>query len=45
METSGPKDEVFKLFPPITIDEEGLKKGFDIIEHAVNKLIKIPVTN
>ena len=26
METSGPKDEVFKFLPPLMIDEEGLKK-------------------
>ncbi|WP_026675618.1 diaminobutyrate--2-oxoglutarate transaminase [Alkalihalobacterium bogoriense] len=39
METSGPKDEVFKLFPPITIDNEGLEKGFSIIEESVKALV------
>ncbi|MDC3413270.1 diaminobutyrate--2-oxoglutarate transaminase [Aquibacillus sp. 3ASR75-11] len=45
METSGPNDEVFKLFPPITIDEDGLKKGFNIIEESVKSILKEPVTN
>src|SRR5699024_8719561 len=35
METSGPKDEVFKFLPPLMIDEEGLKKGFQIIENSI----------
>ncbi|MDC3417114.1 diaminobutyrate--2-oxoglutarate transaminase [Aquibacillus sp. 3ASR75-54] len=45
METAGPKDEVFKLFPPLTISEEGLKKGFEIIEESIKSLVKEPVTN
>ncbi|MDL4841164.1 diaminobutyrate--2-oxoglutarate transaminase [Aquibacillus sp. LR5S19] len=45
METSGPKDEVFKLFPPLTIDEEGLNKGFAIIEESIKAQVKEPVTN
>ncbi|SFF02017.1 diaminobutyrate--2-oxoglutarate transaminase [Alteribacillus iranensis] len=39
METAGPDDEVFKLFPPITIDDEGLDKGLSIIEKAVEKVV------
>ncbi len=39
METSGPKDEVFKLFPPLTIDNEGLEKGFEIIEDSVKAVL------
>lgn len=39
METSGPKDEVFKLFPPLTIDEKGLKQGFKIIEDSVKAVL------
>lgn len=39
METSGPKDEVFKLFPPLTIDDEGLNKGFEIIEDSVKAVL------
>ncbi|WP_227938012.1 diaminobutyrate--2-oxoglutarate transaminase [Alkalihalobacillus deserti] len=39
METSGPKDEVFKLFPPLIIDDEGLEKGFKIIEDSVRAVL------
>lgn len=39
METSGPKDEVFKLFPPLTIDDEGLEKGFAIIEESIKAVL------
>lgn len=35
METSGPKDEVFKFLPPLIIDEKGLKSGFAIIEDSI----------
>nr|WP_079707873.1 diaminobutyrate--2-oxoglutarate transaminase [Paraliobacillus ryukyuensis] len=45
METSGPNDEVFKLFPPLTIDDEGLTKGLAIIEQSIKDVIKQPVTN
>ncbi len=47
METAGPEDEVFKLFPPLTISDEGLKKGFKIIEDSVHSLVatKQPVAN
>ncbi|WP_240375789.1 diaminobutyrate--2-oxoglutarate transaminase [Bacillus piscicola] len=40
METAGPSDEVFKLFPPITIDDEGLEKGLAIIEKAVTEVVR-----
>ncbi len=40
METSGPKDEVFKFLPPLIIDEDGLKKGFDIIEDSIKAILK-----
>ncbi|WP_211274608.1 diaminobutyrate--2-oxoglutarate transaminase [Anaerobacillus arseniciselenatis] len=39
METAGPEDQVFKLFPPLTIDNEGLEKGFAIIEECVKSLV------
>ncbi|WP_420825716.1 diaminobutyrate--2-oxoglutarate transaminase [Thalassobacillus pellis] len=45
METSGPKSEVFKLFPPLNIEIDELKKGFDIIEESVKALTSEPVTN
>ncbi|CAM3787973.1 diaminobutyrate--2-oxoglutarate transaminase [Alkalicoccus chagannorensis] len=35
METAGGNDEVFKLFPPLNIDEEGLQQGLDIIELSI----------
>lgn len=39
METSGPKDEVFKFLPPLIIDEEGLNKGFDIIIESIKAVL------
>ncbi|WP_077624062.1 diaminobutyrate--2-oxoglutarate transaminase [Sediminibacillus massiliensis] len=45
METSGFNDEVFKLFPPINVSEESLKKGFEIIEESIKSTVKEPVTN
>lgn len=35
LETSGPKDEVIKIMPPLTISAEDLKAGLDIIEAGV----------
>ena len=35
VETSGSDDQVVKLFPPITIEAEGLKKGLGILKDAV----------
>lgn len=40
METSGPKDEVFKFLPPLIIDEAGLKEGFAIIEDSIRAVLK-----
>ncbi|QHE51110.1 diaminobutyrate--2-oxoglutarate transaminase [Pontibacillus sp. HMF3514] len=40
METAGANDEVFKLFPPINIDEKALEKGFEIIEAAVKEVVE-----
>ncbi len=37
METSGPGDEVFKIMPPLTIEEDLLKQGFVIIEESVKE--------
>lgn len=39
METAGPLDEVFKLFPPLTIDNDGLERGFEIIEASVSSFV------
>ncbi|MFC4736352.1 diaminobutyrate--2-oxoglutarate transaminase [Bacillus daqingensis] len=40
METAGGHDQVFKLFPPINIDEEGLQAGLDIIEASIKDALK-----
>ncbi|WP_082234868.1 diaminobutyrate--2-oxoglutarate transaminase [Halobacillus massiliensis] len=40
METAGADDEVFKLFPPINIDNEALEEGFKIIEESVKSVAK-----
>lgn len=45
METAGPNDEVFKLFPALTIPKDDLNKGLEIIEESVKQLVKDPVTN
>ncbi|GAA0464097.1 diaminobutyrate--2-oxoglutarate transaminase [Alkalibacillus silvisoli] len=45
METAGPDDEVFKLFPALTIEEADLKKGLEIIEESVKSVVKEPVLN
>ncbi|MDX8046372.1 diaminobutyrate--2-oxoglutarate transaminase [Gracilibacillus sp. S3-1-1] len=45
METAGPNDEVFKLFPALNIPIEDLQKGLTIIEQSVKDLVKEPVTN
>jgi diaminobutyrate-2-oxoglutarate transaminase len=39
METSGPNSEVAKLLPPLIIDEEGLEKGFSILEESIKSCI------
>lgn len=40
METSGPNDEVFKIMPPLVIEQELLNKGLAIIEESVDEVIK-----
>lgn len=45
METAGPNDEVFKLFPALTIPKDDLQKGLSIIEESVNELVKDPVVS
>ncbi|RKD71057.1 MULTISPECIES: diaminobutyrate--2-oxoglutarate transaminase [Sinobaca] len=39
METAGPNDEVFKLFPPITIDDEGLETGLKLLEQSIKDTV------
>jgi len=40
IETSGANDEVLKLLPALTIEEEQLKKGLEIIERSVSELLE-----
>lgn len=40
IETSGPRDEVVKVMPPLTIDEKSLCEGLDILEQAVEKVAR-----
>lgn len=40
METSGAFDEVAKLMPPLTIEEDVLKQGLVILEQALKKVIE-----
>lgn len=35
METAGGHDQVFKLFPPINIDEDGLQAGLEVLELSI----------
>ncbi|CAN5874646.1 diaminobutyrate--2-oxoglutarate transaminase [soil metagenome] len=35
LETSGPRGEVVKLLPPLTIDEDALERGLEIIEESL----------
>lgn len=39
METSGPEGEVFKFLPPLTIDQEGLESGFQIVEDSIKAVL------
>ncbi|ODQ94793.1 diaminobutyrate--2-oxoglutarate transaminase [Mycolicibacterium holsaticum] len=39
METSGPSDEVVKLLPPLTISQDELESGLDILAEAVTATV------
>lgn len=39
METSGPRSEVAKIMPPLTIENTTLKQGLDILEKGMNQLV------
>ena len=39
VETSGPNSEVVKFLPPLIIDEEGLNKGFALLDEAIEKTL------
>ncbi|WP_017795598.1 diaminobutyrate--2-oxoglutarate transaminase [Oceanobacillus kimchii] len=40
LETSGAKDEVVKFLPPLIIDEDGIKKGMDILEESIQAALE-----
>jgi diaminobutyrate-2-oxoglutarate transaminase len=42
VETCGPRNEVLKLLPPLTIEMEALRKGLDIIEAAFLDVVERP---
>ena len=39
METSGPNSEVFKIMPPLNIEQNQLTRGFEIIEQSVSQAL------
>ncbi len=39
IETSGARDEVLKLLPPLTIKDEALSEGLDIIERSIQEVL------
>ncbi|NEY32274.1 diaminobutyrate--2-oxoglutarate transaminase [Streptomyces sp. PRKS01-65] len=41
METSGPRDEVVKLFPPLTIGDEELEEGLTLFGRAVRETARL----
>lgn len=46
LETSGTDSEVIKLMPPLTIDEEGLIEGLQLLSECINEIaaeLKTPV--
>lgn len=38
LETSGPSDEVVKVMPPLTIGDEQLRRGLDMLEGCIQEL-------
>ncbi|GGF96540.1 diaminobutyrate--2-oxoglutarate transaminase [Paenibacillus abyssi] len=40
METSGPRDEVAKLMPPLTIEQELLERGLRVVREAMNEMME-----
>ncbi|MFC1406083.1 MULTISPECIES: diaminobutyrate--2-oxoglutarate transaminase [Streptacidiphilus] len=37
VETAGPRDEVVKLLPPLTVSDEDLREGLDVLAEAVDE--------
>lgn len=42
VETSGSQDQVIKLLPPLTIEEQTLRRGLDILERATAAVLDVP---
>ena len=42
VETSGPSSEVVKVMPPLTITEEELAAGLDLLEDATREVLGAP---
>ncbi len=42
VETSGSQDQVVKLLPPLTIEEQTLRRGLDILERATASVLDVP---
>lgn len=42
LEASGPQDEVLKVMPALTIDEEILHEGLDVLQQAIESLAQYP---
>ncbi len=42
VETSGSQDQVIKLLPPLTIEEQTLRRGLDILERATADVLGVP---
>ena len=40
IETAGPDDEVVKCLMPLTISEEDLNKGLDLLTESVSEIMK-----
>lgn len=40
LETSGPKNEVVKVLPPLTIDERGLERGLAVLSASVKHMLE-----
>ncbi len=40
IETAGSRDEVLKVLPPLTIDEDALDRGLDIVARSVEKVAR-----
>jgi diaminobutyrate-2-oxoglutarate transaminase len=39
IETAGPRDDVLKVLPPLTIDDEGLAAGLGILEESLQRAL------